>query len=220
MADEATMQLREGILSGELAPGSRLLLREQVERLSMSNLPVREALNRLEQAGLVEQEAHRGARVAPISLADMEDTYDLRILLEARAVRTAASDFAEDDESHSRARLDEYADLVKGGERAQVRVAHRAFHHTLYQAAGSRWLMRLIPILWDNSERYIRMTLPARGTPGQRISQHRDLLEACVEGDPDRARQLLVEHLELSVELVREQWHDDPSESAGDGSAP
>src|SRR5688572_16986824 len=81
--------LRERILSGAYPPGSRLILSKVAQEHSVSFIPVREALQRLETERLVSFEPNRGARVAEISIADMRDIYETRVVLEQHAIRTA-----------------------------------------------------------------------------------------------------------------------------------
>ncbi len=86
VADRVTVELREAIFSGDLAPGERLVERKLAERLGTSHIPVREALTRLTQEGLVERLPHRGARVAALTSRDLEEISSLRTLLEQFAV--------------------------------------------------------------------------------------------------------------------------------------
>ena len=90
MAEAALAELRDSILSGELAPGAPLRLEELAERLGMSISPVREAVRRLESLGLAVHVPHRGARVSELALDDLRDTYEVRLVLEPLAVRKAA----------------------------------------------------------------------------------------------------------------------------------
>ncbi len=77
----------------------------------------------------------------------------------------------------------------------------------LYSLSGSKWLKLLLPVLWDNSERYRRLSLPRRGTPEQRIGEHVALVNACIDGDPDLAERLLREHLGNSFEAAIASLH-------------
>ena len=91
VADLAYARLRQRILSGELAPGSRIDQDAEADRLLASRMPVREALRRLESEGLVEIVRHRGALVRGLSVSDLEDLYVLRIALEGVAAASAPS---------------------------------------------------------------------------------------------------------------------------------
>jgi DNA-binding GntR family transcriptional regulator len=79
----------------------------------------------------------------------------------------------------------------------------------LYRLSGSKWLLRLLPMLWDNSERYRRLSLSVRGSADRRIKEHRAIVEACASGDQDASENALRSHLrntfEAAIEVLREQ---------------
>ena len=125
MAEAALAELRDSILSGELAPGAPLRLEELAERLGMSISPVREAVRRLESLGLAVHIPHRGARVSELALDDLRDTYEVRLVLEPLAVRRAAGRFTAQDAATARARLADYAGAHERGDARAARAAHR-----------------------------------------------------------------------------------------------
>src|SRR5881275_3027872 len=86
LAEKAFSALHDAIVRGELAPGSRLRIEDLAHELEMSPMPIREALRRLDAAGLVEHVPHRGARVRELSLQDLSEVYDLRLTVEVLAV--------------------------------------------------------------------------------------------------------------------------------------
>lgn len=215
LADVALAELREAILSGELASGSPVRLQEQVERLSMSSVPIREALRYLERSGLVDRTPHRGAQVAVMSARDLNETYAIRLELESLAVRLAAERMGEEDRDRLLELLERYAEASERDDPA-ARQIHGDLHMELYRLSGSRWLLRLLPMLWDNSERYRRLALPIRGTTQRRIEEHRAIVEACAAGDPDRAEETLRSHLRNTFEAAIERLREDELE---EGSA-
>lgn len=202
LADLALAELRELIVSGELTPGSPIRLHTYVERLSMSAVPIREALRFLEQKGLIERTPHRGVVVAEMSAQDLEDTYRIRLELESMAVRGAARNMTDEDRAGLSGLVEEYAAASLAGEAGLARELHGRIHLSLYRLAGSRWLSLLLPMLWDNSERYRRMSLPWRGSAEQNVEEHRRIVEACAAGNPDAAEQLLRAHLSNTFEAA------------------
>jgi len=203
LAELAWLALREEILTGQLQPGTPLRLREVAHRLGMSVIPVREALHRLHQEGLVSREAQKRAFVAPVSVADMEDLYRVRIELEGLAIQLACERFTPEDHRHLSGVLDEFVAAYEGGQVRLGRELHRQFHLELYRLAGSPTLDRLIPPLLDAAERYRVLSVADRGDPRQRRQEHQRILDACLAGDGSRARRELAEHLARTVELVR-----------------
>jgi DNA-binding GntR family transcriptional regulator len=204
LTDIALRELRHAILTGELQPGAPVRLQEQVDKLEMSSVPIREALRYLEQGGLVERSPHKGTRVAAASLDDLLDTYAVRVPLEALAVRAAAGRAQPDDAARLQARLAEYAAAARKKDPVAHEL-HNRLHMAIYELSGSRWLMRVLPMLWDNSERYRRMSIPVRGSVGSRIEEHARVVSAVADGDPDAAEQALRTHLAHTVEVARKQ---------------
>lgn len=218
LVDVAARDLRESILSGELPPGTPLILTEVAGNLAMSVMPVREAIRRLQVEGLVDQVPHRGARVSPVSIQDLEDLYSVRMTLEAMATRQAASRFGEDDYERLSGVLDEYLAAYRRGDEARGREMHAAFHLGLYEVAGSRWLMRTITPIWEAAERYQRLSIKLRGTLEERHAEHRQILEHCRNRDTEAAGAALEEHLRRTMSIVRAEIgeSEDGSED-GDG---
>jgi len=212
LADVALAELREAIVSGEIPPGTPIRLQEYVDRLRMSTVPIREALRFLEQKGLIERTPHRGVYVSAMSARDLDDTYLIRLDLESRAVRLAAESMTEADGKRILGLVEDYAKASLAGDPV-ARDIHGDIHMSLYELSGSKWLLLLLPMLWDNSERYRRLSLPLRGTPEQRIEEHRQIVEACAAGDPDRAEALLRSHLsnsfEAAIAALREEEKDE-----------
>jgi DNA-binding GntR family transcriptional regulator len=201
LADVALAELKEAIVSGEIPPGTPIRLQEYVDRLQMSSVPIREALRFLEQKGLIERSPHRGVFVSPMSAQDLDDTYQIRLELESKALRLASEAMTDDDSARITELVERYARASLAGD-SVARDLHGDIHMSLYELSGSKWLLLLLPMLWDNSERYRRLALPLRGTPEQRIEEHRQIVEAVAAGDPDRAEILLRSHLSNSFEAA------------------
>jgi DNA-binding GntR family transcriptional regulator len=201
LADVALAELKEAIVSGEIPPGTPIRLQEYVDRLQMSSVPIREALRFLEQKGLIERSPHRGVFVSPMSAQDLDDTYQIRLELESKALRMASEAMTDDDSARITELVERYAKASLAGD-SVARDLHGDIHMSLYELSGSKWLLLLLPMLWDNSERYRRLALPLRGTPEQRIEEHRQIVEAVAAGDPDRAETLLRTHLSNSFEAA------------------
>jgi DNA-binding GntR family transcriptional regulator len=214
LADVAWLEIREQILTGELPPGAPVGLKEQAARLGVSIMPIRDAVKRLQHEGLVVQVPQREAYVAPLSLADMEDVYRVRLALEPMAVEEAARRFSEDDYRRLDAVLDEMVRAYESGEARAGRELHRQFHLELYARAESPLLNRLIPPLLDATERYRVLGTPFRGTPRERGQEHREILQVCVQRDAARARAVLAEHLRRTVADVRRALAEAPARVA------
>ncbi|GIW01602.1 MAG: hypothetical protein KatS3mg058_3005 [Roseiflexus sp.] len=186
MTEQVMARLRDMILSGELAPGSRLDQNELARRFGVSLVPLREALARLQSRGLVRIVPHRGVFVESLSVEELLDIYQVREALEELAARLAAprltvADLATLDrlkiEMEQTATIDDFDAFLD---------LHREFHFTIYRAAGRRHLVQLIAQLWDLSARYRRFQLyafPERARAS--LFEIQAILDACHRRDPD-----------------------------------
>ncbi len=193
LAEKAFDTLHTAIITGQLRPGARLPIEELAELLEMSPMPIREAVRRLDAAGLVENIPHRGARVRELSIVDLAEVYEARLALEVLAIRRAAERLTSAQANEARrclALLNQCGNEVS----AESSEAHTRFHFALYAAAESRWLLRLILPGWETSERYC-LELPDVRTVPQRAAEHEAILAACEAHDPDRAATILHDHL-------------------------
>jgi DNA-binding GntR family transcriptional regulator len=199
MAEAALEELREAIILGELVPGAPLRLEDLARSLGMSISPIREAVRQLEALGLAEHVPHHGAKVVALDVDDLRELFEVRLALETLAVRGAARRFREDDAAKGRVTLEAYADARRGHDVREAMRAHAAFHFTLYEAARSQWLLRLIRPTWDSCERYRPALLSPEGDLQDRHERlDEELLAACEAHDEDRAATALHDHLELA----------------------
>ncbi len=208
LAEKAFETLHTAIITGQLRPGARLPIEELADVLQMSPMPIREAVRRLDAAGLVENIPHRGARVTELSVTDLEEVYEARLALETRAIRRAAERFNAEHGETARQRL---ATLQRMSDdtSAATSVAHADFHFALYEAADSAWLLRLIRPVWETSERYC-LEVPQCRRLAARAGEHQAILDACVAHDPDRAALALHDHLATTANFIAEAMGGNP----------
>lgn len=193
LAEKAFDALHDAIIDGQLKPGTRLPIEDLAEALKMSPMPIREAVRRLDAAGLVENIPHRGARVTELSIADLAEVYEVRLAVEVLAVRRAAERFTDADADRARQSLQEL-NAMSDDSSTDTTAAHEAFHFSLYRGAGSSWMLRTIRPLWETSERYC-LSMPESRQLKQRTGEHEAILEACIARQPDRAGSALYNHL-------------------------
>ncbi len=192
-----TSAIRKAVLAGVYQPGERLPQEQLAEALGVSRIPVRAALRQLEAEGLVVLEPHRGATVRVLEAADIDEIYQLRILLETSLVRSAIS-LATPDE------IDELegiaADLDRLEEGPDWLALRERFHDRLYKSAKRPLTAELIAKLRADVGRYwLGLRLVDHGAGG-----HGVIVEAIRKRDPEAAVAWLTEHLtEVSSELQR-----------------
>jgi len=196
--DYAYETLRSAILSNKLKPGTPLQVSEIAEHLGISDIPVREALNRLSAQRLVKIEPHVGAYVARPSRKEMEDCLQLRELLEPWATGLAAGHLDSGKISKLRRMLDEMESAFAEGDFLKFGSLNRDFHKEIYSACPNREAYRLIMNLWDLTERCITIFGLKPRRMEESISEHRVLLEALERGDGNTAANLTREHKKRS----------------------
>ena len=188
-------RLRREILHGEIPPGQQLSQMQLAQRLGVSRAPLREALRRLENEGLVEAPPNRSMRVASFSAQDLDEIYAMRLTLEAMTLRISLPRLTSADLGALEGLIAQMQHFAATGEYELWEAPHRAFHQGLTRHAGRR-AQHLLEQLSDHAERYRR--LYTMGTPnsfarGDR--DHRMVLDAVKARDADAAAVRLVQHL-------------------------
>ncbi len=143
LTDDVADSIREAILAGKLAAGSRLIEDDLAASLKVSRGPIRQALFRLQQEGLVDHEAHRGASVAHVSAQDADEIYSLRTALERVAVEHACRHATAEDLARMEAVLRRFKETPRSKiTRKRVAELDIEFHDALYRAARHQRLYR------------------------------------------------------------------------------
>lgn len=182
----AHAQLRQSILSERLKPGEWLRQEELASSLSMSRQPIREALRLLGEEGLVELSPHRGARVTPLSLDELEEIYGARIGLEGLIARYAAVKIDQQALETLRLALPRLTALSIAGDVDPYLREDRMFVEACYAVSERPRLCRQIGALRERAERYLRLVFKL-GTGFQWVDYSYRLFQACVAHDPDAA---------------------------------
>jgi DNA-binding GntR family transcriptional regulator len=213
-ADNVTAQelvlasVREAILAGVLAPGARLRQEELADLFRTSRIPVREALRALEYEGLVRSEPHRGFTVTSLDADDVEEVYDLRILLESHAVRLALPLLTDDDLNE----LERLFDRVKNAKNPDEGLAAReAFYLRLFSVTGRPRLVGLIARLRQEVARALRWP-----TIQHSPEIHEQFFEAVKTGDAERAVAQLSGHYRRVAMLIRRYLREGEARERGE----
>ena len=206
LASAVVDRLRGDILHGVLPPGEKLRLEHLAPRYGVGRTPLREACCRLASEGLVTIVDQRGFRVAPISRADLLDLTRTRQQIETLALRGAIAqgDIAwEGEVTAALHRLQRRAPASGSGTLDDTwELEHARFHATLLSACGSPWLLKFHATLFDQSERYRRLS-QAYGKAGRNVEdEHAALVKVALDRDAERACALLTEHIARTTERV------------------
>lgn len=187
--------IRDMIVTLELKPGDRLDERELVQRLALGRTPIREALRRLADEGLVVIYARRGMVVAPVDVRTLGSVSEVRVELEALGARLAAQR-ADDHDRETAADLVAELDGLDGddGPRALIRLDQRV-HHCLYRATHNTYLQNTLAEYLALSLRLWFMGLDRVSRLDDAVAEHRDVLAAILDRDADRAEKVVRAHV-------------------------
>jgi DNA-binding GntR family transcriptional regulator len=189
----AYQRLRHAIVRVELAPGTPISEVQLMDRFGFSKAAVRAALARLRADGLVLAEPRRGHVIAPLTMRDVREIYDLRLLLEPPAAAAAAGRMPGAEVARLRALCAPVPDLDDDASAERFLRANRAIHVSIAGAGGNGRAAAIVAQLLDDSERARLIALRAGAAEhGLRAhDEHLDLLTALEAGDGPRARRLM-----------------------------
>ena len=200
-AIEVAKVLRQQILRGQYKQGQFIRQEMIAQELGVSRLPVREALAQLEAEGLVTREKFRGAVVSRLSTAEINEIYELRLMLEPYLLRHAMAAIGADDI----ALLREIIHRSCSAEQTQAWAGLNVdFHKTLYEKADRPLALHMLDNLLIRADRYLKMQqFLSERTRTESDAQHQRILELVASRDVAGAEQALVEHIEWNAGDVR-----------------
>lgn len=210
LVDQAFGRLRQDVLSGTYSAGAKLKVEELQSAYGFSSSPLREALSRLAQEGLVRADERRGFRVAPISLEDMSDITRMRLMLDVPALRDSIAhgdDAWEGNVVAAFHRLELVESRLSDGPVILDETwseLHRGFHLSLLAACPSERQRRWGESLFDQAERYRRFSGRFRKVAKRKANEHRRIMDAALERDADTACALLEEHILNTLRNVKQ----------------
>ena len=202
LTDRAYERIRHDIITCALAPGTEISEPQLCGQYHLGKAPVRMALIRLAHDGLLRAIPRRGYRVTPVTLQDIHDVFELRLMLEPAAARMAAGKV---DAQRLRA-LDEacragcYSNDVKSITRFIE--ANSAFHVAIAQAAGNSRLAAMVAQLLDQMTRLLHLGLGLRNRSPQTQHAHRALVKALSRGDGETAERIAREQIDAARNMI------------------
>lgn len=185
--------LRRAIIEGQLAEGEPLRQDEIARRFNTSRIPVREALTRLEEIGLVKTQRYKGAVVAGLSADEAVEIFDFRALVEPEMIRRAVPKMTPETLDRARGHCEAFA---QSGAPLDWSDLNRAFHATLMEASGLSYHLEVVANAMDRIDRYLRAQLILSGGVALANDEHREILRLCAAGDADGAAEMTRRHIE------------------------
>ncbi len=198
-------QLEEEILTGKLKRGTQLRETALAERLYASRTPIRSALHRLAEEGLVKICANKGATVVGIEKEDIEDIYAIRIRLEGLAAKLAAERMGKEEKEEliSSVELSEFY-LTRNSEE-KCGELDTEFHSMIFKASGSRMLSKILCDLHKNIKAYRKVSLSSSERAKHSVAEHSEIAHAILEGNGDEAERLTQIHLSAALDNLKEK---------------
>lgn len=202
VTDVIYRQLRHDISQGVYPPGA-IHLKPIADRFSVSVVPVREALRRLEAEGLVSFDGKRRIVINALNEQELDEIFAIRGELESLALRRAAHHLVGDEARLGR--LQELIELMdeQESDAGRWRDTNREFHALLYEAAEMPRLWSVVSSLWVASEPYLRVYVTAVDSLRSAQEQHREILRHVRAGDAEHAEVVLRQHLSDTWQVVQ-----------------
>ena len=195
--------LRGWIVLGQLEPGEKLKDKELATQLGVSRTPVREALRKLEDEGLVESASNRWTRVTPVTLGEAKRIYPIISSLEMLALDLAFPSLSESQLSQMQRANDDLQEALHDGDPHAAVSADTALHQVLIDAADNPDLAGLLEQLKTKYERLELAYFSDFASLTASYQEHQALLSALADRDREAAKDLLAENWRASVERLR-----------------
>ncbi|WP_420724895.1 MULTISPECIES: GntR family transcriptional regulator [unclassified Hwanghaeella] len=202
---ETFTRIREDVISGKFAPGTKLKIEEIARALDVGATPVREALSSLSSDGLVVRQDQRGFRVAEISASEFGELLDIRCLVEERALRLAIERGEADwVEGIVLARHRLKSSSRSGEFDLEWERCHKSFHIALIAACGSSILLRLCNQFFDENNRYRSIARTSSSDSRDVGCEHEAITDAVLARDADLAVTLLLQHYRRTGKMLQD----------------
>ncbi|GAA1832930.1 GntR family transcriptional regulator [Actinomadura chokoriensis] len=205
LADQVVGRIREAIHEGRYPPGARLVERTLAAELGVSHIPVREALTRLTDEGLVQRTPRRGARVAALTPRELDELSSLRIVLERFVVTRVQERLSAAEEKELRRMVASMRRAAAGGDFGRLYDLDQQFHERLWELADHRMLGEVVTGLRGRIGAFLRAATAALEPEAleRHASSHDELLDAIVSGDAEAGCAEMSRHIELATERLR-----------------
>ena len=203
LSDRAYYAIRELIVTLELAPGSIVSERELQERLGVGRTPVREALQRLERERLIEVYPRRGIFVSNVNVLDLAVLSEVRAVLEGFAARLAAERSTAEDRAATSGLIADLDELSAAADERRLIHLDQRIHRHVYRCTHNPFLEATLDGYYVLTLRIWFLALDRVSRLGDAVQEHRELLEAIRDGDPERAEDAMRRHVAGFEEAIR-----------------
>jgi DNA-binding GntR family transcriptional regulator len=204
LSDAVVDRLRAAIWSGVYAPGDRLVERRLAHEFGISHIPLREALARLTEEGLVERPPRRGARVASLTPQMLEEVSSLRVVLEQFVIRRLKDRFTPDAHAELQAVVDRMVDAAGQPDLVLMHELDQQFHQRLWELTDHALLVELAAQMRSRTAHFFRAAAASLGPDEVRrhADSHQQLLDVIASGDRRAAERAMKQHVEQAAQRI------------------
>lgn len=196
--------LKNAILEGRLEAGKKIIISKTAKKFSISEIPVREALNMLKSEGLIEFSPHVGAIVSSLSIKDIREIFEIRIELEGLATRLASAALKNETIHELQELIDQSLVSYENNDYAELEQLNYDFHLKIYKHSGNDRLYEIIKDLWNYTKRYPSAFKHNKERARNSIEEHSKILNALKSSNGILAEKILLNHKEKAVkEIIR-----------------
>ena len=195
MGDVAYDSLKEAIIKGALAQGQRLIETQLSLQMKVSRVPIREAMKKLEQEGLLEKTDKRGFAVKHLSKDEIDETLGIRAVLESYAASLATEHVDNALLKKLEDNMENYRQALEADDTEKLSLYNTLFHEIIYKAAGSQKLYAIINNFRDIFSRHRRMILSSADYARLSLKDHKEMVAAMRDKDREKVEQLVKKHI-------------------------
>lgn len=204
LADAVADRIRAAIWSGQYQPGDRLVERRLAHEFGISHIPLREALARLTEEGLVERLPRRGARVASLTPRMLEEVSSLRVVLEQFVVRRLKDRFTPEAYLELQGIVDRMVKAAEDHDLVRVHEIDQEFHQRLWELTDHALLVELAAQMRSRTSHFYRAAAASLGPDEVRrhADSHQQLLDVIASGDRRAAERAMQHHVEQAAKRI------------------
>jgi len=202
LRDEVFLLIKEAILTGEIPPGERISIGRLRQEIEASPTPIREALLKLEQEGFVSRLPKGGFIVSRFTKKEIEEIFDIRVLLESYAAGLAIHHIQKEDIQWLEKNIRESEKFILKNRWNKVSVLNTEFHDYLNQLSKNDRLLFLIKALRDQIFQFRSAILRVPEKAKISIEHHKKMIEAMKKKDGELLKQLIQEHIQIGKEVI------------------
>ncbi|MGN0466590.1 MAG: GntR family transcriptional regulator [Lachnospiraceae bacterium] len=194
--------LRQAIITGEFAPGERLMEIALADRLGVSRTPVREAIRKLELEGLVVMIPRKGAEVAKITEKSLKEVLEVRSALEELAASLACERITEDGKKELIETHKAFVDAIENKDIKDIANKDEEFHNQIFACTENERLIQIVNNLKEQMYRYRMEYVKEVGRHSDLITEHGVILDAILNNKKDKAKDFMHEHIKRQEEII------------------